>query len=543
MALAAVDFGTCNTVLARVNESSGQTETVALPGITLPLAYRAAADAPELTVHLLPSLIHYGETETLIGAQVLAHGLLDHPDTFRWMKRAVAGRNTDRRKTPQGHKGCVDASSDFLLLALRYAAEALPLDSGEVTLTAPVESFEDFEDWLRETAARAGAGRSRLLDEASASVFGYEGLPGAGEAFMVVDFGGGTLDVSVVRMDPSAVTGKKAVQLGRAGENLGGMDVDHWIADDFRARHGLDDAALRAMEPMLLRLAEQCKIALSSPDIAEEPLTLVNDLGPTPVVHRTVYVRDCDTCRGGGRGGHPGRDRACLGCLLAEGGFTTVLQETLDRALENARAANGGADVELKHVLVTGGTSLIPALRRFLRERFGDRVFFDRPFDTVARGACAAVVVPMLQHDYAIESYNPERDAYEFRPLLPHGTGYPTPPDTVRLWGRGAYDGQTRVGLRIFEVSQMRRRAAAVSLSRPGNAAADETRVATENVFICLNRDNPTFIEADPPIDTARDAQRFLCAFQVDAQRRLLVTVTDRLRDLPLLRDHPVVRL
>ncbi len=109
--------------------------------------------------------------------------------------------------------------------------------------------------------------------------------------------------------------------------------------------------------------------------------------------------------------------------------------------------------------------------------------------------------------------------------------------------GRGAYDGQTRVGLRIFEVSQMRRRAAAVSLSRAGATAPDETRVATENAFICLNRDNPTFIEADPPIDTARDAQRFLCAFQVDENRRLLVTVTDRLRDLPLLRDHPVVRL
>lgn len=543
MALAAVDFGTCNTLLARVNESSGQTETVALPGITVPVAYRAAADAPELTVHVVPSLIHYGAEETLIGAQVLARGLLDHPDTFRWMKRAVAGRNTDRRKTPQGHKGYVDASSDFLLLALRYAGEALPLDSGEVTFTAPVESFEDFEDWLRETAARAGAGRCRLLDEASASVFGYEGLPDAGEAFMVVDFGGGTLDVSVVRMDPSSATEKKAIQLGRAGENLGGMDVDHWIADDFRARHGLDDAALRAMEPMLLRLAEQCKIALSSPDIAEEPLTLVNDLGPAPVVHRTVYARDCDACRGGGRGGHPGRDRACLGCLLDAGGFTAVLGATLTRALENARAANGGADVELKRVLVTGGTSLIPALRRCLRARFGDRVFFDRPFDTVARGACAAVVIPLLQHDYAIESYSPERDAYEFRPLLPRGTGYPTPPDTVRLWGRGAYDGQTRVGLRIFEVSQMRRRAAAVSLSRAGATAPDETRVATENAFICLNRDNPTFIEADPPIETARDAQRFLCAFQVDAQRRLLVTVTDRLRDIPLLRDHPVVRL
>ncbi len=61
--------------------------------------------------------------------------------------------------------------------------------------------------------------------------------------------------------------------------------------------------------------------------------------------------------------------------------------------------------------------------------------------------------------------------------------------------------------------------------------------------YICLNRDNPTFIVADPPVLLERDAERFLCSFWVDASRRLLVSVEDRLTNKLLFEDHPVVRL
>ncbi len=92
----AIDFGTGNTLLARLNENTGQTETVEIPGITTEVRYRLRPDEPEWAVRVVPSLIHYSETETLIGDQVLSRGLAEHPDTFRWMKRGIAQRVTKR---------------------------------------------------------------------------------------------------------------------------------------------------------------------------------------------------------------------------------------------------------------------------------------------------------------------------------------------------------------------------------------------------------------------------------------------------------------
>ena len=68
-------------------------------------------------------------------------------------------------------------------------------------------------------------------------------------------------------------------------------------------------------------------------------------------------------------------------------------------------------------------------------------------------------------------------------------------------------------------------------------------RITTDYEHICLNPDNPTFVAVDPAIMRERDKQRILCSFEVDGNRRLLVTATDTLTGKPLLVKHPVVRL
>jgi len=127
--------------------------------------------------------------------------------------------------------------------------------------------------------------------------------------------------------------------------------------------------------------------------------------------------------------------------------------------------------------------------------------------------------------------------------MFASGTDYPTRPDAIRLWARGSYDGMTRIGLKIFEVSRMKVQQIEMDAIDTDGAFQDDSRVVTEFSHVCLNRDNPTFIEADPPVNLARDAKRFLCSFQVDGHRRLLVTVLDHHSGRTLLKDHPVVRL
>jgi molecular chaperone DnaK (HSP70) len=220
------------------------------------------------------------------------------------------------------------------------------------------------------------------------------------------------------------------------------------------------------------------------------------------------------------------------------------VRETLTRAMENAAVKAGMRRSDVTRVLVTGGTSLIPVVRRHLEAEFGSLIEYDHPFDSVARGACRGIVFPALQHDYAIESFNPERKQYEFKPLFRIGTEYPTPrADAVRKWIGGNHSGQTRIGLKVFEVSQVKRRNLEVSIVDAQGALCDTSKVATDCQYVCLNPDNPTFIPVDPPFDKERDRQRFAASFSVDGNRRLLVTATDHLTGKDVLRDHPVVRL
>ena len=289
-------------------------------------------------------------------------------------------------------------------------------------------------------------------------------------------------------------------------------------------------------------------------------MTVLAERNGVPRVLKTQYRRSCAACERGQPGTHRDASQSCLGCLLLGNEFLKHTRETVDRALENAAVKAGVRRAGITKLLVTGGTSLVPCVGRMLQESFDGRMEFQSPFDAVARGACRGVVAPILQHDYAIESYNKERKDYEFMPLFKIGTDYPTAKDKpVRLWGRGGYDGQVRIGLKIFEVSRMKRRQLDVSMVDEAGALREGSRVATEFSYICLNPDNPTFILADPPYDQKRDTQRFLCSFCVDPQRRLLVTVVDKffntpefvrqypqfsqLGGKPLFVDHPVVRL
>jgi len=546
MAKVGIDFGTANTVIAIFNEALGRAGTLRIPGITAQMRYRLAPGAQEQSVHVTPSMVYYSEKEVLIGDQVLSRGLPEHKDTFRWMKRSIAQGHTQRRRTAQGHKSAAEAGADFLTFLLKYASDRLDFENDEFTFTAPVEAFETFEDWLRTVVESVGIKRFRMLDEPTACVLGYHGAARRDEHFLIFDFGCGTLDVSVVRLDLASVADRKAVQLGQAGQDLGGMDVDRWLAEDFCLRQNLVDPDRRDLEAVILRQAEAAKIALSDPKQVEADVTVIRERAGQVRMLRTTYRRCCHRCSPGVPR-DTGQDRdGCLGCLLAANKFLEGTRQTVNRALENAAIKAGLRRNDIVRILVTGGTSLVPCVGGLLREDldFKGKVEFQSPFSAVARGACHGIVAPILQHDYAIESYSDQKKDYEFVPLFKIGTDYPTRHDAVKLWACGSFNGMTRIGLKIFEVSRMKRRRLESSImDERGVLQDEESRVATEFRYVCLNAGNPTFVTADPPVNKERDRQRFLCSFWVDGHRRLLVTVLDNFKGKTLMQDHPVVRL
>jgi hypothetical protein len=175
----------------------------------------------------------------------------------------------------------------------------------------------------------------------------------------------------------------------------------------------------------------------------------------------------------------------------------------------------------------------------------------NRPLDAVARGAAAFVAgvdfYDHIQHDYAIRFLNREKGSYDYKNVVTRGTAYPTSEPLARLTVKAAYTGQTQLGLALFEVSEQSKRADSNTLELvfdPFGAARmveilpDE---ANRRTHFWMNEHSPTFLVADPPAQQGEG--RFQIEFNIDGNKRLLITATDLKTGRITHRDYPVVKL
>ena len=524
----AVDFGTSNTVLATWDEATKQGVTFRVPD------FGRLAQAGDASLSVVPSLIHYAaDRRRWIGEQVNERNLVDSARTFRWMKRYIAHRSPAKVRLEGQEVSHFDAGRDFLSTVLLTAATELNIGDEEIALTVPVESFEHYENWLSGVAESAGMPRFRLIDEPSAAALGYGAHVQPGHVYLIFDFGGGTLDVAVVLIEEeaTAASGRRCRVLGKAGTELGGMTIDQWLFQDVLKRNARSDAdeEIRLLSRSLLMECERAKERLSSYDRAD--VSIMNpETGEMLVADYT---------------------RARFEEILDEHEALTAIDQTVRRALSAARE-RGYAEADLQAVLMVGGSSLIPCVQRTVQRIFGrDRVMLDRPLDAVARGAAAFIAgvdfYDHIQHDYAIRWANPKKAAYDFRPIVKRGTPYPTSEPVDRIIVKASYDGQTQLGIAIFEVAERRSRGTSQPVELvfdPSGAArilqvtADEEEQRTH---FWLNEHTPTFLTAEPP--GTQGEPRFEVEFGIDGNKRLLITARDLKTNRLTHQDFPVVKL
>jgi molecular chaperone DnaK (HSP70) len=526
----AIDFGTSNTVVAVWDEARRE----ALPLFVPDYGVRVAPQGPEgEAVPVVPSLIHYAPgNRRWLGQQVHDRDLFDDPATFRWMKRYVAQRYLLKRQVHGAAVSASDAGRDFLTPLLAFCAAELRIGDEEVALTTPVEAFEHYQDWLAGAAEAAGLPRFRLIDEASAAALGYGAHVQPGHVYLLFDFGGGTLDVSVVLIEePAAIlAGRRSRVLGKAGTDLGGMTLDGWLYREALRRLGRREGAddVRSLSRPLLRACERAKERLSVQERAEVAVT-------DPVTGALLATEFT---------------RGEFEELLDRHEAFAQIEGTVRRALNQARDRGYGEE-QVRSVLLVGGGSLIPAVRRGVQHMFGrERVRLHRPLDAVARGAAALVAgvdfYDHIQHDYALRFVHPQTGRYDYRPLVKRGTPYPTAAPLARLTVKASHDGQTHLGLAIFELGEPRAHppGALELVFDPGGAArlvpvsADE---AERRTHFWINERTPTFLVADPP--ARRGESRFEVEFGIDGNKRLLITARDLGTGRLTHRDFPVVKL
>lgn len=540
MSKLSIDFGTTNTVVAAWREAAGAAETLRLPG----LSARGAADQPPL----VPSLLYVRDGasgDAIAGQAVRAAGHDTRGDGrfFSSFKRGIAARTRPLAREIDGVAWDeADAGAAFLRCVMAAAAEAEGGSVEEIVLTVPVHSFEQYLKWLRDEAGLAGEVPLRIVDESTAAALGYD-VRTPGELVLVFDFGGGTLDVSLVRMPitdegggvllegrrrPSANGGgpagsaAEARVLAKAGRVLGGDDVDHWLLDEVLRRCGVTRAEVGAAYAQLKLACEAAKVRLSTHEAAE-----VSVLDPdTFETYRTSFTR------------------SQLEDLLDEHGFYAAVQKTLNQVMRTARAR--GVFVEdVAAVLLIGGTSQIPSVQRMLRAQFGaERVRSDRPFEAVAHGALGLAagmgLDDFLYHAYGIRHLSPISGRHEWEEIIAAGTRYPLDAP-VQIVLTASRDGQEAVELVIGEVEESAGGVAEVMFGDRAILMVDGS-VELRRVVALNDADGArTVATLDPPGRAGED--RIEVVFDVDRNRTLLVTVYDLLTNEVLLQDLPVVEL
>lgn len=266
-------------MVARWNPVTNAPETLALPGLSAVLG----SDPP-----LVPSLAYVqqlGSTGLVAGQAVRDRGLdiATDPRFFRNFKRGIGVPLRGFVPEIDGQSITFDQVGQWFLQAVLAQAQAVVGDINSLVFTVPVDSFEAYRLWLGELAADLDVGQVRMIDEPTAAALGY-GLSQE-RLILVLDFGGGTLDWSLVQLaapvakapvgfilkwgrkpmaQDTAQRPQTAKVLAKAGENLGGADLDNWLLDYFHQRQGIP------LSPLTQRLAERLKIRLSDATTAQE---------------------------------------------------------------------------------------------------------------------------------------------------------------------------------------------------------------------------------------------------------------------------------
>jgi molecular chaperone DnaK (HSP70) len=525
-----IDFGTSNTVVAAWDEACQEGIPLHIP------EYGRYYQQDSEQISVVPSLIHYtADRRRWIGNQVLQHKLYHSERTFRWFKRYIGNRSPVRARLDGREISPSEAGRDFLSSVLLFAAQELNGGEEEVALTVPVEAFEHYENWLTEVAEAAGMPRFRLIDEPSAAALGYGAHVQPGNVYLIFDFGGGTLDVSMVLIEDAEQghSGRRCRVLGKAGAELGGATIDQWLFQEVLRQNKRSDAddEVRQVSKALLVECERAKERLSS--FERTDISVINPHTGAALAADFTRVQFED--------------------LLDRHEVFRQLDQTVRRAL-NAARERGYHEDSIQAVLMVGGSSQIPAVQRTLQRIFGrEQVMLNRPLDAVARGAAAFVAgvdfYDHIQHDYAIRHLNREKGGYDYRVVVQRGTPYPTLEPLARLTVKAAYTGQTQLGLAIFEMSEPRNSSGsdqpAIELVFDPSGAARMVEVRPDEIesrsHFWMNEHQPTFLVADPP--ATQGEARFRVEFNIDGNKRLLLTATDIETGRVTYRNYPVVKL
>ncbi|MCG8100734.1 MAG: Fe-S protein assembly chaperone HscA, partial [Candidatus Thiodiazotropha taylori] len=354
---AGIDLGTTNSLVATVR--SGKAET--LPD--------------QQGRHLLPSVVRYQQSGIQVGHEAKQSEVDDPLNTISSAKRLI-GRGVDdiktlgsqlpyhfvdqqssvpRIKTEAGDISPVEVSAEVLKQLSERAEGTLggPLEG--VVITVPAYFDEAQRQATKDAAKLAGLHVLRLLNEPTAAAVAYGLDKGAEGVHAIYDLGGGTFDISILRLNK----GVFEVMATGGDSALGGDDFDRCVAEWIMQQAGLDENVSQGMAKRLMHAACTAKEALTQAEQTEIEVPI-------------------------------GTGQSWQGSLSREQ-FNSLVDPLVTKSLMACRRTLRDAGVsvdEVQEVVMVGGSTRVPRVREKVGELFNTEPLVDiAPDRVVAVGA------------------------------------------------------------------------------------------------------------------------------------------------------------
>ncbi|MQQ33883.1 Fe-S protein assembly chaperone HscA [Pseudomonas sp. SZ57] len=347
-----IDLGTTNSLVAAVRSGLSEPLADAEGQVILPSAVRYHAERVEVGQSAKIAASQDPFNTVLSVKRLMGRGLTDVKQLGEQLPYRFVGGESHMPfiDTVQGPKSPVEVSADILKVLRQRAEASLGGELVGAVITVPAY-FDDAQRQATKDAARlAGLNVLRLLNEPTAAAVAY-GLDQKAEGVVAIyDLGGGTFDISILRL-----TGGVFEVLATGGDTaLGGDDFDHaiasWIVTDAGLSADIDPSAQRS----LLQAACSAKEALTDAESVE-----------------VAY--------GEWRG------------TLTREALNALIEPMIARSLKACRRAVRDTGIELEEVeavVMVGGSTRVPRVREAVAELFGRQPLTEiDPDQVVAIGA------------------------------------------------------------------------------------------------------------------------------------------------------------
>jgi molecular chaperone DnaK len=387
---------------------------------------------------ILPSVVGKAEDGSLLVGQAARNQYVLYPErTIRSVKRRMG----EDVRLPMGDESYTPQEISALILRrLKKAAEDdLGQPVAKAVITVPAYFSDAQRQATRDAGKLAGLDVVRIINEPTAAALAYEADHKSAKNILVYDLGGGTFDVSVVRLNQDVTE----VLASHGNNHLGGDDFDaklvEHVVNHLKTDKGVDASGERKAMARIVRACEAAKIALSDAPYArvEEEYLLEKDGQP---VH--------------------------LSLELDRGEYEEMIAPYLDETLEAVHIALKGADLavsDIDEVLLVGGATRTPIVQRRLEAELGMQPRSEVDPDLcVAAGAAiqaaviggqevTGVLVDITPYTFGTSAWadlNGEPYPYTFIPLIRKNT--PIPVSKSEAF-ETMYDGQRTIDVRVYQ--------------------------------------------------------------------------------------------